>query len=189
MARLISLTLERHPRLGACFVMRFSWNSRVENLVDRVKEIPAGDREYDPDTRHWWIAVRQVGVLPHLFENWHESAATLAAAQPEQLSAAMVEVFRGRLLETLQELLEAMPTITGDDLLAGLGEAVGGWLDEWRRAVPDAAVALNPASLRQVREAAAQTRADLSSWALRAAFVRELLSPRSPALPKRPFGH
>lgn len=177
MARLMALALEWHPRMGACFVIRFSWNARVENPIERVKSIPASDREYDPDHRRWWIAARHVTFLASLFENWQEESALLAGSQPDTYSAVMEGVLRQRVLEAVDGVLDASPAISGDAILTALGEAIACWLEEWRQAAPDAVASLTSARLAEVRASASRIRRDLPGWVLRAAFAGELLAP------------
>lgn len=173
----MALALETHPRMGACFVIRFSWNARIENPIDRVKSIPAGDREYEPEHRRWWIAARHVDLLASMFENWQEESALLAGRRPETFSTVMAGVLRQRVRDAVDAVLDASPAMSGDAILTALGEAITSWLEEWRRAAPDAAASLTPARLAEVRAAAARARQDLPGWVLRAAFAGEMLAP------------
>lgn len=176
MAQLISLALETHPRIGACFVVRFSWNSRAEDPLVKVKSIPVAEREYDPAARSWRIAARHVDLLASLFTNWQEQAAALAAARKEEFAAVMVGVLCDEILGSVESVMQAASVISGDALLEAMGSALGAWLDEWRAAAPDAAAALDRSAGR-VEQMARDTRTRLPSWGLRAAFVRELLAP------------
>ncbi len=164
MARLISLALADHARIGPSFVIRFSWNSRLENPIERVKGIPAA----------------YLDLLGDLFENWQEEVAILAAADPGRFSAVVTAVLRDRLHAAIGAVLEAAPAVPGDDILAAVGGAVGRWLEQWRRTAPEAGGILSSAQLADARAAARRARADQRSWARRAAFTQEFLAPVPP---------
>lgn len=179
MARLISLALAVHPRMGPSFVIRFSWNSRVENPIERVKNLAASEREYDPESRRWWVAATHLDLLAELFENWPEEVAVLAAAHPRRFSAVVTEVLRDRIRATIGAVLDAAPVVPGDQIMAAFGGALGLWLEEWRRGAPDAAALLPPDRLGEIREAAREARAQQRTWVQRAAFTCEFLAPES----------
>lgn len=175
MAHLMAIALETHPSMGACFVMRFSWNSRLENPVARLKTIPAREREYDQDGRRWWVAAAHVELLAQLFDNWMEEIMVLARSQPDIFSRVMTQVMRERILAAASGTLAAAPALSYDDLMQALGGVVGWWLHEWQQTAPTAAAVITPQRQRDVNALAASLRRELPTWALRAAVVSALL--------------
>ncbi len=179
MAHLTALALETHPRMGACFVMHFSWNRLQEDPVGRIKSIAAGEREYDPANRRWWVKAAHVALLAGLFDNWQGELAHLARNQPQAFAATMVGVLSGCIAAAVGEVMDAAPAVTGDALLEATGHAVGRWLEEWRRAAPEAAAAIPSSQFGRAAEVAADVRQDLRLWPVRAALVRDVLAPEA----------
>lgn len=176
MARLLALALAEHPRIGPSFAVRFSWNARLENPIERVKQLPALEREYDPAHRRWWIAAAHLDLLADLFENWQEEIAALAAANPQHFSAVITRVMQDRVHAAISEVMDAAPVVSGDDMLAAVGGAIGRRLEEWCSFAPDAST-LSASRLHAPREAARHARAQWPGWVQRAAFVHEFLAP------------
>ncbi|MDH7568823.1 MAG: hypothetical protein QHJ73_04490 [Armatimonadota bacterium] len=163
--------------MGPCFVVRFSWRRGVEDPVSRVKSLPSDAREFEPELRRWWVSAEHADVLASLFTNWEEEVAEQARLQPDLFSATVVWMIRRRIVSSVNEVLRAAPSTTYDDLLRGVGEALGWWLEEWRRAAPQAAAAIGEAAFGRASETATAARQELLHWALRALCARDLLAP------------